>query len=179
MPRVISGKWRGLKLNSLGGDQTRPTSDRVKEALFSSLNFRIYGASFLDLYAGSGQVGLEAYSRGAEKVVLVEDNRQANRIIKQNLALIKTEVGAIVHLQKRVEQLTPELGLFDIVYADPPWTHFAEAWRTIEKIAPVLTKTGGLLIVESEEAILELPGFCLEKIKKYGRTKLNYHRRII
>lgn len=76
MPRIISGKWRGLKLHSLSGDQTRPTADRVKEALFSSLDFIITGASFLDLYAGSGQVGIEAYSRGAEKVVLVEGNRR-------------------------------------------------------------------------------------------------------
>lgn len=90
MPRVIAGQYKGRVLAAPEGDKTRPTTDKVKEALFSIIQVRVPGSTFLDLYSGSGQIAIEALSRGADRVTLVERNPRACAVIKQNL----TKVGA-------------------------------------------------------------------------------------
>src|SRR5258708_35218659 len=87
--RVIAGKARGRQLKQVGGEGTRPIMDRVKEALVDILSDNIAGVTFLDLYAGTGSVGIEAWSRGADHVVFVENARPANKVIEENLALPK------------------------------------------------------------------------------------------
>ena len=87
--RIISGEKRGLKLSTLGGNHTRPTKDNVREAIFSRLQFTIEGCKILDLFAGTGAMGLEALSRGAEKVIFVENDFKALQVLKKNILLAK------------------------------------------------------------------------------------------
>ena len=121
MLRVISGTARSVPLKTLPGDATRPTTDRVKETLFNLLQDDIYGCTFLDLYAGSGQIGIEALSRGAKEAVFVEKNKKAVSVINDNLAKTKLMENAKV-LQKDVPSaLTLLTGKYDIIFMDPPY----------------------------------------------------------
>lgn len=126
MMRIITGKARGIKLATLEGDNTRPTSERAKEAVFSMLQFDIEGRRILDLFAGSGQMGLEALSRGAAEAVMVDHSKAALAIIKQNIAKTRLE-GAHTVLADSLEFLRGEgrkrneAAKYDIVFLDPPY----------------------------------------------------------
>jgi 16S rRNA (guanine(966)-N(2))-methyltransferase RsmD len=121
--RIIAGQYRSRKLKSVPGTSVRPTPDRLREALFSVLAPRIAGTVFLDAYAGSGAVGLEALSRGARRIVLIERNAQAFAVLRENVALLQvgSEVtvlrgSATSHLRKRGAELK-----IDIAFIDPPY----------------------------------------------------------
>ncbi|MCR4674616.1 MAG: 16S rRNA (guanine(966)-N(2))-methyltransferase RsmD [Lachnospiraceae bacterium] len=121
MLRVIAGEARSIPLKTLDGLDTRPTTDRVKETLFNLLQNYIYDCRFLDLFAGSGQIGIEALSRGAREAVFVEKNKKACDIIEQNLTKTKLIENACV-LKKDVISALPFLGSeFDIIFMDPPY----------------------------------------------------------
>src|SRR5689334_9837313 len=125
MTRIIAGTHGGRRLSAPAGAATRPTSDRVREALFSALDTMtdLSGARFADLYAGSGAVGLEALSRGAKHALLVESDARAARTIRDNIVALK--VGAAARLiTGKVSQVLaggPEAGPYDVVFADPPY----------------------------------------------------------
>ena len=123
MMRIITGKARGVKLLSLDGEQTRPTAERAKEAVFSMLQFEIEDRSVLDLFAGSGQLGLEAISRGAAKAVLVDRSRDAVEIIKKNCLKTKLAPFCEVLCSDYAEFLRSCRGKrkFDMVFLDPPY----------------------------------------------------------
>lgn len=131
MVRVIAGKFKNRKLKTLEGTTTRPTSNRLKEALFNVLQGQIQGATFLDAYAGSGSIGIEALSRGAKFAVFVELSMQARKIILENLTSLKTltEMDFLLlgltaeHALKRLSQLPRK---FDIVFIDPPYAAWNE-----------------------------------------------------
>ena len=122
--RVIAGKARRLTLKSIPGLDTRPTIDRIKETLFNILSPYVPGSSFLDLFSGSGSIGIEALSRGARLSVFVENNPKAVKCIQENLAFTRLAEDAVV-LQKNAVSAINELSLkkykFDIVYMDPPY----------------------------------------------------------
>ena len=122
--RIISGSAKGTKLYTLEGDATRPTLDRVKEPLFSIIQHYIVGANILDLFAGSGALGLEALSRGADKAILCDYSRKAVNIIKQNIEKTKltekTEVWNMDY-KKALEKLKDNSQKFDIIFLDPPY----------------------------------------------------------
>ena len=126
MMRIITGKAKGIKLNSLEGNNTRPTSERTKEAVFSMIQFEIEGRRVLDLFAGSGQMGLEALSRGASSAVMVDHSKAALSVIKQNILKTKLE-GAQAICADSLEFLRAEgrkrneAEKFDIVFLDPPY----------------------------------------------------------
>ena len=123
MMRIITGKARGVKLRTLDGEVTRPTSERAKEAIFSMLQFDIEGRRILDAFAGSGQMGLEALSRGALSAVFVDKNNEAFEIIKTNTELTKLKENATVicaDLEKYLEKIQSKTK-FDIVFLDPPY----------------------------------------------------------
>ena len=126
MMRIITGSAKGKKLLSLEGDATRPTSERIKEAVFSSIQFDVEGRHVLDLFAGSGQMGLEALSRGAHSAVLVDHAKAAISVIKQNIEKTKLE-GASTVCADSLEFLRAEgrkrneSAKFDIVFLDPPY----------------------------------------------------------
>ena len=182
--RVISGKARGKKLISLDGMNTRPTLDRVKEALFNIIQFDIADKNILDLFAGSGAIGIEAISRGARAVTFCDNSADAIRIINTNIketrsteqatVLNKDYISALKYLAKRDEK-------FDIVYLDPPYkTDFAN--KAIEEIINLnLLSKDGIIILETDNAEKE------EEIKnerieifdkrKYGRAILIFIRK--
>jgi 16S rRNA (guanine(966)-N(2))-methyltransferase RsmD len=179
--RVISGKNRGTKLYTLEGLNTRPTLDRVKEALFNIINFEIPGCTFLDLFAGSGAIGIEAASRGADKVIMCEKSKEALQIINKNLE--KTKLKNEVNLyyddyEKCINKLEEKL---DIIYLDPPYkTDYAykAAKLILEK---GLLKESSILILETDiEQIVEkqFEKLSLEEFdkKKYGRAHLLFYR---
>ena len=171
--RVIAGTARGTKLTALPGeDVTRPTIDRVKEAMFSSLQFSLPGARVLDLFGGSGQLGIEALSRGAEHCTFVEQDRAAAAVIIANCKAARVFKQARVQLgQAELFLTSAPAGQFHIVLLDPPYHQ-----GTLEKILPQVdrvTAPGGIVLCESELSA-SLPDECggLKKIRqhRYGKV---------
>ena len=167
--RVIAGTARGTKLTALPGeDVTRPTIDRVKEAMFSSLQFSLPGARVLDLFGGSGQLGIEALSRGAEHCTFVEQDRAAAAVIIANCKAARVFKQARVQLgQAELFLTSAPAGQFHIVLLDPPYHQ-----GTLEKILPQVdrvTAPGGIVLCESELSA-SLPDEC------GGRRKIRQHR---
>ena len=121
--RIITGKARGVKLLTLDGLDTRPTSERSKEAIFSMLQFEIQDKIVLDLFAGSGQMGLEALSRGASRAYLVDRGRGAYDIIKKNIEKSRLSEGCVAICEDSISFLKKQSGIekFDIVFLDPPY----------------------------------------------------------
>lgn len=176
--RIIAGSKRRLRLKSPEGNDVRPTSDRIKETLFNILQDEIPGSSFLDLFAGSGQIGLEAASRGAKQVVFVEHARKAADCIRANIALTKSENETLlwqsdVHLAIRSLEGKYQ---FDLVFMDPPYGQSIEkdVLKLLKK-SPVLKKDA-LIIIETalgtDVSYLEAMGYQLVREKKY---KTNQH----
>ncbi|MBR2290516.1 MAG: 16S rRNA (guanine(966)-N(2))-methyltransferase RsmD [Clostridia bacterium] len=184
--RIISGSARGTKLYTLDGyETTRPTLDRVKEALFSKIAMNLPESIVLDLFAGSGALGLEAVSRGAEKAYLVDSSGKAIKIIKQNVTKTHFEEKTVVlqeDYQVALENFQNRNLAFDVVFLDPPYkTDFAlQATKLI--LENKLLKDTGILVIETdiEETVLpELEKLCADVIdvKKYGRVTLIFIRR--
>ena len=153
MMRIITGRARGIQLVTLEGDMTRPTSERAKMAIFSSLQFELEGRRVLDLFAGSGQMGLEAVSRGASHAVLVDQSKDAVRIIQKNAEKTKLAEDCTVICADFAEFLRQRRGKdpFDIVFIDPPYAMKA-CKATVEAILENrLLKPHGILVLESAE----------------------------
>lgn len=178
--RIVAGKARGTKLTSVPGLRTRPTGDRVKEALFNMLGPSILGSSFLDLYAGSGAIGLEALSRGAEKVVWVDANPACTTQIRKNLEKTRLQGGVIVtrDVFRALAQLNRRGEHFDFVFLDPPYDQslVGETVRCLDHLN-VLRKQG-IIIAEAskkEEGSLDMSKLCLKRTKRYGDTVLLFY----
>ncbi len=176
--RVITGSARGCRLDTLTGDDTRPTAEKVKEGLFSAIQFDIEGRRVLDLYAGSGQLGIEALSRGAQSCIFVDRNPAAVQIIRQNLQRARLSQSAQVVGTDALSYLTRPKERFDLVFLDPPYS-LGLLLPTLEKVAP-LVSDGGLIVCESDDTI-ELPStvdhrFLLQKTYRYGRIRLWLYR---
>lgn len=174
--RVITGKARGRKLQTLSGNDVRPTTDVVKEAIFSIIQFGIEGRVFLDAYAGSGQMGIEALSRGAEKAVFLDSSRQSCEVVKKNLAITGLSENAVVKNTDTLSYITGTAEKFDIVFMDPPY-RTGILMQTLEKIPRVMNK-GGLIICEHpvEEKMPEETGnFVLKKEYRYGKIMVSLY----
>lgn len=184
--RIISGKARGTKLYTLEGyETTRPTLDRVKEALFSKMNMELLDSIVLDLFSGSGALGLEALSRGADKAYLVDNSNKAIKIIKQNVQKTRFDDKAVV-LQddyfKALEIFNEKNIKFDFIFIDPPYkTDFAVKSTKYIIENNLLTNTGKIVLeTDIEKNILsELEDVNLDimDVKKYGRVTLIFIRR--
>ena len=182
--RIISGKARGTKLYTLEGTATRPTLDRVKESLFNIIQNDIEDSTILDLFSGSGAIGLEFLSRGAKKAVLCDNSKDAIKIIKQNVQKTHFEEKAEVYnmeFTKLIERLQNQK--FDIIYIDPPYdTDFIKI--SIEKIIEyklINEKTKIIVETDDETRILKQ----IEKMdveitdkRKYGRATIIFLRDI-
>ena len=153
MMRIITGRARGIKLETLEGDMTRPTSERAKMAIFSSLQFELEGRRVLDLFAGSGQMGLEAVSRGAALAVLVDQSKDAVRIIRQNAEKTRLADDCTVICSDFSEFLRQRRGKdpFDIVFIDPPYAMRACRAAVEAILDNRLLKPHGILVLESAE----------------------------
>lgn len=180
--RIISGSARGTKLVTLQGENTRPTLDRVKESLFSIIQNKILDAHVLDLFSGSGALGLETLSRGAKSAILCDNNIEAIKIINQNVEKTKMKDKAIViknNYTKCLETLQNENVKFDLIFLDPPYkTNFAiDALKTILNLD--LIADDGIIIIETEDEQreiknMELININIIDIRKYGRVKLMF-----
>ena len=153
MMRIITGRARGIQLVTLEGDMTRPTSERAKMAIFSSLQFELEGRRVLDLFAGSGQMGLEAVSRGAAHAILVDQSKDAVKIIQKNAEKTKLTEDCTVICSDFSEFLRQRRGKepFDIVFIDPPYAMKACKAAVEAVLENRLLKPHGILVLESAE----------------------------
>lgn len=184
--RVISGIARGTKLNSIDSMSTRPTLDRVKEALFSSIQPNINeNTEVLDLFAGSGQIGIEFLSRGAKKAYFCEKNPLAVKMIKQNLEKTRfIENSEIISKDYKIalEKLKKDSMKFDIIYIDPPYKLDIAVNSIVYILNNNLLAENGIIILETDEEDRELKeleniNIDIYNIKRYGRVKLIFLRR--
>jgi 16S rRNA (guanine966-N2)-methyltransferase len=176
--RIIAGSAKSLPLKTPKGKNTRPTSDQIKETLFNMIQDELVGANFLDLFAGSGGIGLEALSRGAKKAVFVEQNRQAFACIMANIAFTKMQDKSmafckdVFYALKKLENKE----VFDLVFMDPPYDLLLEKEVLSYLSASPLIHGETLIIVEASAktdfSYLEKMGFALLKRKEY---KSNVH----
>lgn len=179
MPRIITGTAGGIHLVTNQHELMRPTTDRLKEAVFSSLQGKLESGSlnnFLDLFSGCGQIGLEAKSRGVENVVLVEQNKQAVNTIRKNME----KTGLIVKLlpfnvKRALRQLSNQDRQFDIIYFDPPWRELNDFWWEEEFKIHDLLEDDGLVMIEHSKKIEPLINpqlWSVVKHKNYGQNTL-------
>lgn len=187
--RVIAGEFRGRKLIAPGGSGTRPTADRVKEALFSMLA-DVSGAVVLDLFAGTGALGIEALSRGAARAVFVERGPDALSALRANLTALGlfTRAGeASGSSQPRVEVRSQEaLGAlkraaiagerYDLVFLDPPYAQAASLARKLGEALPRVLAANALVVLESDRRAPLALGLEVERERRYGDTSITIHR---
>ena len=178
--RVITGKARGITLKTPDGMLTRPTTDRVKEALFSIIQFEIPGAKVLDLFGGTGQLGIEALSRGAKSAVFVDAREDACRLIRENLRRTKMEQDGRVVRSDYLDYLKRCRETFDIILLDPPYAEvFLEnSMKLITEID--ILQTNGIIIAEYPVGKVfsgEFSGYTRSKDYKYGNTMLTLFRK--
>lgn len=183
--RVIAGKAGSIPLKCLEGVNTRPTTDRIKETLFNMISDMIPGSRFLDLFSGSGAIGIEALSRGAAKAVFVEKNGAAVKVIRDNLSKTRLTADARViqsDCRKAITLLEKEGECFDIVFMDPPYDCQLEQdiFRCLKESSSINDDT--LIITEASLntpfSYLEEMGFQLIKTKKYKTNMHIFVRRI-
>lgn len=177
--RVIAGKARSLPLKSVDSPGTRPTQDRTKETLFNVIGNAVYDSNFLDLFSGSGAIGIEALSRGANKAYFVENNKNALRFIEQNLEFTKLKDDAVIiknDVLKSLEYLQNQNLKFDIVFMDPPYNKLLEKEVLIFLSKSDLIDKYSLIIIEASKetdfSYLDDLGFRIIKTKDY---KTNRH----
>ncbi len=178
--RVISGTARGTVLKTPDGMLTRPTADRVKEALFSILQFELPGAVVLDLFGGTGQLGIEALSRGAKRAVFVDERDDACRLISENLKRTKFAEQATVCRSDYAAYLKKCSEKFDIILLDPPYAEvFLE--NSLNLITEIdILQSGGIIVTErpfDKELSVEFSGYVRSRDYKYGKTLLTLFRK--
>ena len=181
--RIISGKARGTKLNTLEGIETRPTLDRVKESLFNILQNRIYDSKILDLFAGSGAIGLELLSRGAKEAILCDNSYKAVQIIKENV--IKThfeDKTKIINNDYKNTLDTLKNEKFDIIFLDPPY----ESQFDIQAIKIIIDNDmlskEGIIILETDnekekKEMIDKLDINVYDLRSYGRVSLFFLNR--
>ena len=176
MMRIITGSAKGKKLVSLEGDATRPTSERIKEAIFSSIQFDVEGRRVLDLFAGSGQMGLEALSRGASKATFIDLSREAMEIVKQNAKLTGffDKSHFLVSDWRNYIRKASGREQFDLVFVDPPYAMECCAEAANYLAEKELIIPGAIVVLESGEEEISmddprLSGYRAIKSTHYGK----------
>ena len=187
MMRIITGRARGVKLNTLEGENTRPTSERAKEAVFSMIQFCIEGREVLDLFAGSGQMGLEAVSRGAQSATFIDKSKDAAKVISQNMEktrlsefcrLFNTDVNDFIRITRGKKK-------YDVVFIDPPYALRAVAPTLKALLDADMLKATSIVVCESEEAdVFENDAPLAEKFEivknaKYGMAHITIVKPVI
>ena len=178
--RVITGKARGIQLKTPQGLTTRPTADRVKEALFSIIQYDVPGTRVLDLFGGTGPLGIEALSRGAKYAVFVDAGEDACALIRENLKRTKLEGEGQVIRSDYLDYLRRTKEAFDIIFLDPPYAEvFLE--NSLKCITEIdILQSGGIIVAErplGKELPWEFEGFTRSKDYKYGKVLLTLYRK--
>lgn len=178
--RVITGTARGRRLKELKGMDTRPTTDKVKESLFSIIQFEIEGRRALDLFAGTGQLGIEALSRGAASAVFVDQRNDAVQLVRENLKLCEFTDRAQVVCGEAMAYLSSVREKFDLIFLDPPYAD-GLLEKAVAHIARFdILKPHGIMIAESplDKTMPQLSApYMLHKEYRYGKIKLTVYRR--
>ena len=179
--RIIGGKFRSRVLAEFAGENVRPTSDRAREALFNILALKIYGARVLDLFAGSGALGLESLSRGAQEVVFNDCSKESVAILKKNLATLKIPVNGMeakVYTSDYLTCLDMQKEPFDLIFLDPPY-RFDYGKKALEKIAQKgLLSEDGIAMYECDRPFEgEIKGLEKYDERKYGKAYLTFFKR--
>lgn len=181
--RVISGRAKGRKLKMVPGDSTRPVMDRVKEALFSILGPAIQGSTWLDLFAGTGSIGIEALSRGAERVLFIDNDRMAIRTIHENLEITGLAGSADVLRANAFEYLGRRAAqAFEYIYIAPP--QYKDMWKEVllhldENPAPLAEDGVVIVQIDPDEAEdVPLHTLALYDERSYGKTLLRFYERL-
>lgn len=175
--RVITGTARGRRLMTLEGDDVRPTTDIVKEALFSIIQFEIEGRKVLDLFGGSGQLAIEALSRGADSAVIVDMSKKAVEVIRKNLEATSFTKRAVVINSDALSFLATRAEKYDIALLDPPYSA-GILDKALEMVSTVMNP-GGVIICEApfKDELPERAGsFTLQRKYRYGKTGLFLYR---
>ena len=178
--RVITGKARGMALKAPKGMDTRPTMDQVKEGIFSAIQFEVEGRRVLDLFAGSGQMGIEALSRGAESAVFVDMRDDACKVVRENLAKTRLENLAKVVRADYLSYLNTCRETFDLIFLDPPYAEvFLE--NSLKRISEIdILSDSGIIITERPYA-KELPakvcGLVRYRDYRYGKAAVTIYRK--
>ncbi|MBQ0098014.1 MAG: 16S rRNA (guanine(966)-N(2))-methyltransferase RsmD [Oscillospiraceae bacterium] len=176
--RVITGSARGRVLETLKGDDVvRPTTDKVKEAIFSAIQFDIEGRTFLDVFAGSGQMGIEALSRGAKSAIFLDQSRKATECIKRNLMVTNLQPNATIYCTNSVNFLKTANIHYDIAFLDPPYNS-----GLLQEIIPIIAQNmgkSGVIICESalnDKILQKYYKFTLDRLHSYGKIKVSIYR---
>ena len=178
--RVISGNAKGIPLKTPDGMATRPTSDRVKEALFSIIQFDVPSSNVLDLFGGTGQLGIEALSRGGKRATFVDEREDACKLIRENLRRTKLESFGRVVRSDYMTFLKNCKEKFDIILLDPPYAevYLENSLKIITEID--ILQSGGIIVAErpfGKELPWEFDGFSRSRDYKYGKTLLTIYRK--
>lgn len=166
--RIIAGKHRGRTLASFRGNDIRPTADRVKESLFQILSAKIVGARVLDLFCGSGALGLECLSRGAREAVFNDVSEESLAVLRKNLRALG-ESGMVTRLSFEA-CLKSVSGKFELIFCDPPYKANCEEEIFALVRERKLLSEGGLVVFESERELRPVAGFVCVDTRNYGRT---------
>lgn len=176
--RVITGSARGRVLETLKGDDiVRPTTDKVKEAVFSSIQFEIEGRDFIDVFAGSGQMGIEALSRGAKSAVFIDASKKAAAVIERNLKVTNLQPLAAVITADSISYLKTTDRQFDIAFLDPPYNK-----GILQEALPIIAqrmKKTGVIICESalnDKILQKYYKFTLDRERTYGKIRVSTYR---
>ncbi len=174
--RVVAGRYGGRRLVAPPGDATRPTSDRVREALFSVLGPSVQGARVLDLFAGSGALGIEALSRGAAEAVFVDRAPKAIEAVRANLAALGIEADVHrIEARAWLRAASARADAYDLVFLDPPYRRAGELGRELSEGLAAVLAPGARVITESDRRDpLEL-GLPLRDERRYGDTVIRIH----
>lgn len=178
--RIIGGKYRSRILKEFSGEAVRPTSDRAREALFNILSLKIYGASVLDLFAGSGALGIESLSRGAKSVLFNDAAKESVALVKSNLATLKIPLSEDVRVTNYDYSVCLDTvqGGFDLIFIDAPYK-FDYGVKALEKIsAKSLLNENGIAVYERDRAFEgEVDGLEKYDERRYGKAFFTFFRR--
>ena len=181
--RVIAGEAKGRRLVAPKGYDIRPTADRVKESIYNILGTAPQGALVLDLFAGSGNLGIEALSRGASKAYFIDSKRQAIELIRKNLEVTGLAERAEI-IQSEAERIIPRLSemgaAFDLIFLDPPYRiSVSQVGAVIEKLASCCMNDGAMLVYEHDSKVnpLEIVGLAFISTRSYGDTAVSFYRK--
>lgn len=178
--RIITGRARGLQLTVPKNMDVRPTADRVKESLFNIIGCRIIGARVLDLFAGTGNLGLESWSRGAKAITFIDESRESLRLVNSNIAKCRAEKDCTVLKGNAVQvaqRLYDQGNRYEFIFCDPPYNKgWIEAMLKVLETCPLLVEDGYLVIERSAHNQLpQLPsGYEIVRSSRYGETIIDF-----
>ena len=174
--RIVGGRLKSRVLLPFDGEKIRPTSDKVRESFFNIIQTRVVGCSFLDLFCGTGAMGIEALSRGANKVVLNDSSNQSITLAKRNAEKLGVKEEIEFSLSDSIEYLRRTKHLFDVIFIDPPYK--CGIYEDIVPLCCSVLKENGIVVTESEQPLLENELGDLVKVdqRKYGRDYLTFYK---